>query len=166
MTGVTAPSTAVQVGDILESYARRGMFQTFSRRQQGSKHARFVARWHRDHCFEWIYDGARQRLRIACVLPSVAPNSSMHRDFKRWLKARQDDSLPDHRRCDKSKMQLKCVNRGGELSLTATLLDGDVDYGVRKLVALVNEIYLDFLSNGLYFEWMLETFNLDPDNPY
>jgi len=37
---------------------------------------------------------------------------------------------------------------------------------VKKLVNLVNEIYQDFLSSGLYFEWMVETFELDPDNPY
>ena len=52
------------------------------------------------------------------------------------------------------------------MALTLHMLDGDVDYGVRKLVALVNEIYLDFLSSGLYFDWLVETFDLDPDKPY
>jgi hypothetical protein len=122
--------------------------------------------WHRSQRFEWIYDTAAQRLRVACVLPNVIPNSPMHREFKVWLKDRQNDTLPEHRRCDRNKLQLKCINRGGNLSLTASIVDGDIDYGVRKLVALINEIYLDFLSSGLYFEWMLETFNLDPDNPY
>ena len=41
-----------------------------------------------------------------------------------------------------------------------------MDYAANKLVSLVNEIYLDFLSSGLYFEWLIETFDLDPDNPY
>jgi hypothetical protein len=34
------------------------------------------------------------------------------------------------------------------------------------LVGLVNEIYLDFLANSLYFDWLVETFDLDPDRPY
>lgn len=166
MTNTASKHEAVQVGDILEQYAQRGIFSAFSRQQQGSKPARFVVQWHRKQNFEWLYDQARQRLRIVCVLPAVPPNSAMHRAFKAWLKARQDDALPDHRRCDKHKLQLKSVNRGGNISLTATLLDGDINYGVRKMVALINEIYLDFLSSGLYFEWLLETFDLDPDNPH
>ena len=46
------------------------------------------------------------------------------------------------------------------------ILDGDTEYAVRRLVAVVNEIYLDFLSSGLYFDWLVETFDLDPDHPY
>ena len=166
MTSGVESSAASRVGDILEEYARRGIFQGFSRQGQARKKASFLVYWHRAQRFEWVYDVAAQRLRVVCVLPNVTPNSPMHREFKAWLAARRNDSLPDHRRCDRSKMALKCVNRGGQLSVTASLLDGDIDYGVRKMVALVNEIYLDFLSSGLYFEWMLETFNLDPDNPY
>lgn len=166
MTTELATHATAQVGDILEEYARRGIFQGFSRRPRARSKAAFQVHWHRSQRFEWIYDATAQRLRVACVLPNVQPNSPMHRAFKAWLKNRQDDSLPDHRRCDRHKMTLKSVNRGGALSVTASLLDGDIDYGVRKMVALINEIYLDFLSSGLYFEWMLETFDIDPDNPY
>ena len=90
----------------------------------------------------------------------------MYREFKLWLKARQEESLPDHRRCDSAKVQLKTYNRGGDIALTLQMLDDDLEYSVRKLVSLVNEIYLDFLSSGLYFDWLIETFDLDPDNPY
>ncbi len=166
MTSTNPTSDSAHVGDILEEYARRGVFSAFSRQHQARKQARFLVQWHRKQLFEWVYDATQRRLRIVCVLPAVTPNSPMHREFKTWLKTRQDDALPDHRRCDKQKMLLKSVNRSGVISLSATLLNGDVDYGVRKMVALVNEIYLDFLSSGLYFEWLLETFDLDPDNPY
>jgi hypothetical protein len=160
---VTSPAV---VGDILEDYARRGMFKGFSRQQQGRIKGNFRVLWHRNHVFDWHYDGGKQRLKIACVLPGVPAKSSMYREFKAWLKTRQDDDLPDHRRVDRQKLELKTFNRGGDIALNAHLLDGDVEYGVKKLVGLVNEIYLDFLSSGLYFEWLLETFNLDPDNPY
>jgi hypothetical protein len=166
LTNTISASASAHVGDILEEYARRGVFSGFSRQQQARKQGRFLVQWHRKQRFDWVYDPAQQRLRVVCVLPAVTPNSPMHRDLKAWLKTRQNDALPEHRRCDKQKVTLKSVNRGGNVSLTATLLDGDIDYGVRKMVALVNEIYLDFLSSGLYFEWMLETFDLDPDNPY
>ena len=45
------------------------------------------------------------------------------------------------------------------------MLDDDLDHGVRRTVSLVNEIYLDFINRGPYFDWLLETFDLDPDNP-
>lgn len=161
--------SARRVGDLLEDYARRGVFRAFSRHdggKGGARSAQYRLRWHRDQVFQWVWSEPRQTLRIGCVLPAVAAKSSMYREFRAWLVARQDAALPAHRRCDPAKIALKTYNRGGEVALTAHVLDGDVDYAVTKLVALVNEIYLDFLASGLYFEWLIETFDLDPDKPY
>jgi hypothetical protein len=157
---------ASQVGDLLEHYAGRGIFSGFSRQAQRPGGAEFRLRWHRDQVFQWVWNESKQTLRIGCVLPAVPAKSAMYRQFRAWLVARQDDALPAHRRCDRAKVGLKTYNRGGEVALTMTVLDGDVDYAVKKLVSLVNEIYLDFLSNGLYFDWLVETFELDPDHPY
>jgi len=159
-------SDVARVGDILEEYAARGVFRGFSRREIGKQRGQFRVQWHRRQLFDFTYDGAKKSLRIACVLPQVPAKSSMYKEFKAWLKTRQDDSLPDHRRCDSKKATLKSYNRGGNIALTLQMLDDDVEYGVRKLVGLVNEIYLEFLSSGLYFDWLIETFDLDPDNPY
>jgi len=157
---------AEQVGGMLEYYASRGIFSGFSRQQQRTGRARFLLRWHRDQLFEWVWNEAKQTLRISCVLPAVPADSAMYRALKAWLAARQDEALPDHRRCERNKVALKTYNRGGDVALTLHVLDGDVEYAVKKLVNLVNEIYQDFLSSGLYFDWMVETFELDPDNPY
>jgi hypothetical protein len=157
---------AAQVGDLLQEYAGRGIFRSFSRHGQRGERAEYRLLWHRNQLFQWVWNERRQSLRISCVLPGVPADSSMYRDFKHWLRARQDTALPEHRRCDPDKIRLKTYNRAGDVALTLQLLDGDVEYGVRRLVALVNEIYLDFLSSGRYFDWLLETFELDPDNPY
>ena len=157
---------AVQVGDLLEEYAGRGVFSGFSRHDGQRGSAEFHSRWHRDQLFQWAWNEARQTLRISCVLPAVPADSSMYREFKAWLASRQDDALPSHRRCDRDKVALKTYNRGGNVALTLHVLDGDVPYAVKKLVSLVNEIYLDFLSSGLYFDWLVATFELDPDHPY
>lgn len=159
-------SDVARVGELLEEYAARGVFQGFSRHDVGRQRGQYRVQWHRRQLFEFIYDGAKNSLRIACVLPQVPAKSSMYREFKGWLKTRQDESLPDHRRCDRKKVALKTYNRSGNIALTLQMLDGDMEYGVRKLVGLVNEIYLDFLSSGLYFDWLIETFDLDPDSPY
>ena len=159
-------SQAKNVGNILEEYAERGVFQGFARHESGGQRAQYRILWHRNQLFELTYDGAKKSLRIACVLPQVPARSSMYKEFKLWLKARQDNTLPDHRRCDGKKATLKTYNRGGDIALTLQMLDDDLNYSVRKLISLVNEIYLDFLSSGLYFDWLIETFDLDPDNPY
>lgn len=157
---------ASEVGDLLEYYAGRGVFSSFSRNSERAGSARFLLRWHRDQVFQWDWNASKQTLRIACVLPAVPARSSMYRSLKSWLRARQDDDLPAHRRCDKNKVAVKTYNRRGNVALTLHVLDGDVDYAVKKLVNLVNEIYLDFLSDGLYFDWVVDTFELDPDRPY
>lgn len=162
-------SDAALVGDILRDYALRGVFRGFSAasgRRVTAARAEYQTRWHRDQVFCWQFDGARASLRVPCVLPQVPVGSAMYRDFKCWLRERQSPSLPEHRRYDANRLRLKTYNRRGEIALTAHILDGDTEHAVRKLVDLVNEIYLSFLSSGLYYEWLLDTFDLDPDRPY
>ena len=157
---------ATQVGDLLEDFAGRGLVSGFSRRETRGGNGEYRLRWHRRQLFELQWIERRQTLRVGCVLPAVPAGSAMYRELKAWLRARQDAALPDHRRCDPDKLGLRTYNRDGEVALTLQVLDGDVEYATRKLLALVNEIYLDFLSSGLYYDWQLETFELDPDNPY
>jgi len=159
-------AAAAAVGDLLEYYAGRGVFSGFSRQGERGGKAEFRLRWHRGHVFQWVWNEPKQTLRIGCVLPAVPADTAMYDECRIWLAERQNDALPDHRRCDRHKVSLKTYNRGGDVALTMGVLDGDLDYAVNKLVSLVNEIYLDFLSSGLYFEWLVETFELDPDNPY
>lgn len=159
-------TAAPRVGDLLQEYADRGVFRGFSRRHQGRAGAEFHSLWHRGQAFSWVWNEHKQTLRIPCVLPAVPADSPMYREFKAWLAGRRDDALPAHRRCDRRKVALRTYNRGGDIALTLHVLDGDVEYGVRKLVSLVNEIYLDFLASGPYFDWLVETFDLDPDKPY
>ena len=151
-----------QVGNILQGYAEKGLFRGFSRVAANAARAEYRILWHREQLFELRYEPRKGNLRFACVLPQVDAKSSMYREFKAWLRARQADELSAHRRCDRERVELKPYNRGGQVALTLHSLDGDMDYAVRKLVALVHEIYLDFLASGLYYDWLIETFDLDP----
>lgn len=153
------------VGEILQGYAEKGVFRGFSRQAMTPARADFRLLWHRDQVFDLRYEPRRDTLRFACVLPSLPAGSAMYRDFRAWLKARRHEDLPAHRRCDPERVQLRPYNRDGNVALTLRSLDGDMDYAVRTLVGLVHEIYLGFLSSGLYFDWLIETFELDPDNP-
>ena len=157
--------TPQHVGDLLQEYAERGVFRGFSRQRQTRQKGEFRVRWHRDQVFQWDYDRRRRSIRVASVLPAVPSGSAMDREFRQWLRARQDPALPAHRRYDPARLALRAYNRGGEVGLTVRKMGEGLGQGVRRTVSLVNEIYLDFINRGPYFDWLLETFDLDPDHP-
>ena len=65
---------------------------------------------------------------------------------------------------DPKKCELICTNKKGSAGVTIKIFDGDWDYAARKLVTLVHEIYLMFLNDGKYYEYMIDVFDLDPDH--
>ena len=67
------------------------------------------------------------------------------------------------RRIDPARARVRCSTTGADAGLTMTVTGGDLDYAVRKLVGLVHEIYLVFLHDGKYYDYLIETFDLDPD---
>jgi len=151
------------VNTILEGYARRGVFRGFSRGQGSKRRVAFRLLWHRDRLFELILDLDRHTLRFPLVLPEVDPKSAMYQKFKEFVKSRQSDEMPEHRRVDIRKARVRSMNRSGSVSLTLEVKDGDYEYGARKLTHLVHEIFMGFLVDGPYYEYMVEHLGLNPD---
>lgn len=149
---------------ILETYAQRGVFRGFSRGPVRGGRAHFKVLWHRDQLFEIVLDLNRSTIGFSSVLPQVPGRSAMYREFREYVASRQSDSLPDHRRIDPAKAAAKCSNRAGDATVSLAVVGGDYGYAVRKLIHLVHEIYLDFLVDGRYYDYLVETFNLDPDH--
>lgn len=118
--------------------------------------------WHRDRTFELVVDSERNTLRFPLVLPEVP--AAMYAEFQQFVNDRFAEDLPDHRRIDKNKVSIRCTNRKGDVSLTLTVLDGDYVYATRRLVNLVHEVFLVFLFDGRYYDYLVETFDLDPDH--
>lgn len=148
---------------VLEEYARRGVFRGFSGAATGVGKAAFRMLWHRDRPFELAVDTRRRTLRVPVVLPDVAAKSAMQREYREFVRSRQWDELPAHRRIDPKKARVACANRNGAVGLTLRVEDGDYEYGARKLVGLVHETYLEWLMDGRYYEYLMEAFGLDPD---
>jgi len=151
------------IGGILENYAARAVFRGFSRGPERKGRATYRLLWHRDQFFELILDVPRKTIKFPVVLPQVPADSAMYREFREFVDSRFSEDVPEHRRVDRSKVRAQVGNRTGNISLTLTVLDEDFDYAVRKLIHLVHEVYLDFLMDGRYYDYMIETFNLDPD---
>ena len=100
---------------------------------------------------------------LAGLLPGVPPDSAMYTALKAFVRARLSADLPEHRRIDRARAEVRPYNRTGDVALTLTVKDGDFDYGAQKLIHLVHEIYLDFLCDGRYRDYMIANLGLDPD---
>lgn len=152
-----------EVADVLESYARRGVFRGFSRGPVGKGKAAFRMVWHRDRAFDFIFDFDKNTMRFPLVLPNVPADTKMYSELKGFIRSRQSDGVPEHRRIDKRKARVRALNRSGNVSITLSVAHGDYEYCTRKLINLVHEIFMTFLIDGGYYEYMVEAFDLDPD---
>jgi hypothetical protein len=152
------------VGSLLESYASRRVVRGFSRELLDEKSKTvFRVRWHRDRLFEFIVDTRRKTITIPLVLPDVPARSEMYKELKNFLTRFHSDLVPKHRRIDTKKARVRSMNKRGAVSLSVAIHDVDYEYGLRKLVHIVQEIYLGFLYDGPYREYMTEAFGLEPD---
>jgi hypothetical protein len=151
------------VAEALAGYAKRGVFRGFSEGAVTKGKASFRIVWHRDRVFEMVFDAKKNELRFPEVLTGVPAGSTMYRELKGFINTRLSDELPEYRRIDSQKAQVRASNRGGSVALALVVNDGDYEYGVRKLVHLVHEIFMVFLIEGSYLEYMVEAFDLDPD---
>jgi hypothetical protein len=149
------------VGDILQGYADRGVFRGFARRPSKGGKAAFEMVWHRGRRFEVTLDMRRGKLHCPVVLPQVP--AALWREFRAFVESVQDPELLEHRRIDRRKAVVTCANRGGNVSLTMIVTDGDYEYATRKCIHLIQEIYLGFLTE--HFDYQVDVFELDPDRP-
>jgi len=151
------------VTEILEGYAAKAVFRGFSAHPGGKGHAVYRMIWHHDRRFEMLLDVEQKTLQFPEVLPGVPARSPMYRELREFLKVRQSEEMPEHRRVNPAKARLASGNKRGTVSVTVTANDGDFDYATRKIIHIVHEIFLIFLVDGPYFEYMVEHLGLDED---
>ena len=119
--------------------------------------------WHYDRPFELQLDSAKNTVRFPAILPGVPARSLMYRELQAFVKARQSGELLEHRSINPAKARIAVSNQRGAVSVTISVKDGDFDYATRKIIQLVHEIFLIFLVDGPYYEYMVERLGLDPD---
>lgn len=137
------------------------MFRGFSRGETTKTRAAYKLLWHYDRLYDFILDTRRHTLYFPHLLSNVPRD--MYRDLAAYLKSRQADDLPEHRRIDPARMGVRATHRQGSVSITLTCHDADYEHAARKAIHLVHELFLDFLSDGRYYDYKLVEFNLDPD---
>ena len=117
--------------------------------------------WHRGQTFELHV--ADESMTFPVVLPQTPARSAMMKEYRAFVARFASAELPEHRRIDAAKVKLRCVASGGAAGVEAVVRDGDWEYAVKKLIHVVHETYLVFLYDGAYYDYLIETFDLDPD---
>jgi hypothetical protein len=151
------------VRDALQHYAHRGSFRSFSEVEGTDARAEFRFVWFRDTSFRVAFDRTPRRLTFIDMLPGIPARSAMDRHLRSFVKMYTSTEVPEHRRVDPRRVQVKVVNRGGAVSLVFDIKAKDVAFGVRKAVHLVNDILQDFLNEGIYVQYNVDYFNLNPE---
>jgi len=158
------------VEEVLRHYAERGVLRGFSR--VGSERGRvtFRLRWHHDRLFECVFDRRRRTLRLPALLPGVGQQGALVADLRAFVAERHAPDRLAHRRIDEERARVRVRRQGEDVGLVLEVLGGgggggtdDLEYGVRKLVHLVQEIFLDFLYQGPHYDYLVEAFDLDAD---
>ena len=156
-------ATVAVVTGVLEGYAAKAVFRGFSTHPGTKGQASYRMIWHHDRPFEMLLDVGKKKLQFPEVLPGVPARSQMYRDLRAFLKERQSEEMPEHRRVNPAKARLAWSNKRGVVSVTVTARNGDFDYATRKIIQIVHEIFLIFLVDGPYFEYMVQHLGLDED---
>lgn len=147
----------MRIDEVLAEYAARGVFQGYSKAGRGS----WKMLWHRNQTF--VLTAGQNSLAFETVLPKVGARSPMMSAYRAFVRGLQSKDLPEHRRIDRAKVRLRVTAAKGDAGLAAMYTD-DPEYAVRKLIAAVHETYLVFLYDGAYYDYLVETFDLDPDS--
>src|SRR5260370_36199646 len=89
----------------LESYARRGVFRSFSQTYGDDKLAEFSFYWLWNLPFHLTFDARRKALSFKNLRPDVPAGSELGRGLKALIKSRSSSSRdqPEHRRLDPSR---------------------------------------------------------------
>jgi hypothetical protein len=153
------------VGALIEAYVGRGVFGAAALPSGKAGRERYRIVWFRNQCMILDVDTRRARASMNGVLPSIEPRSELDRALRAWLRSRQAPDLPAHRRLDPARFQAGLRNTGGAVQLNVVSKNDDPTQAARRLLTLVHEIYLDFLSTPERYDWITEAFDIDPDNP-
>jgi len=148
---------------LLEHYAARGSFRSFSQIPARGRKSAFHFLWFRDVTFRVTFDPTTRALTFVDCLPGVPARSGMDRKLRAFVASRSQRSVPEHRRVDLKRVGVSVLNRKGAISLAFVLKAKHIEYGTKKAVHLVHEILMDFLNDSLYIEYQIEHFNFNPE---
>ncbi len=152
------------VRKVLQGYADRGVFRALAEVPSCNGKAEFKFHWFpiTEEPFTLIYTNRTRALSFKRLLRGMPAKSEMYSQLKAFIKERSSADLPEHRRINPERADVKCSNRKGSVSVTVVIKGHEYEYGVRKAVNLISDLFMDLLPESTYYEYMAEHFDM-PD---
>jgi hypothetical protein len=167
VAGTVSSAEAQQPADlvtgILEGYASRGVFAGFRQNKRQPQKVDFTILWHFKRVFSIRLDETKASLTLTGLLPHVSAAANLRRELAAYLRQYAAPERPAHRRIDPEKARITCYLRNDTLALRVAVQDGDFEYATRRLVHLVNELFLDFLRDARYVDYMVAHLGMNPE---
>ena len=141
----------------LQAYADRGVFRGFSEGRAARGEHSFTFEWLSRRPLRFTVDTENGVLKFKNLLPGVPSNSALYSELKRFVNARHEGELPEHRRIDRRRAEVTCSNRGGNVSIALRVKKKQYAYGVNKIVNLTHEIFVHLKDH--YADYLWESFD-------
>lgn len=145
------------VTEHLKTYARRGIFRSFSQTRIAGTQAEFLFYWLWNLPFHLCFDSKRKALAFKKLLPGIPPESELNAKLKAFIRDRCSNDQPEHRRVDPERVAIRYSNLRGNVSITFLVARNDYEYGIKKALNLIHEIFVGFL-NVHFPEYVAEHF--------
>lgn len=159
----TKPSAGIDaVREVLEGYATRGVFRSYSELPAKGAKATFRFHWLWNAPFTLAFDTERNAIAFEKLLDSVPPGSPVDLSVRRFLAEAASLERPEHRRVDRGRIAITVSNRSGALTLRFRIKNEEIEPAVRKAVNVVNELLASHLSME-HPEYLAKTFRLPED---
>jgi hypothetical protein len=101
----------------------------------------------------------RGRLTFPAMLPQATP--AIVSELRSMVAARSTRGVPDHKRIDSRRARLACTARKGDFSLSVDIRGRNHEYGVRKALNLVNDMFVA-LHEG-YPDYLVQQFGISQE---
>lgn len=149
------------VRDTLQAFAARGVFREFGETRRGAR-TEYKFRWLTPAPIHLVHDSRAHTLNFRHLLPNMPAKSDIYRGLRKFLAGRTLASVPEHRRIDPRRTEIKTINRGGSVSILIKFRPRSARYAARKAINIVNEIFMGFLT-GPYYDYMVENFAMSEE---
>jgi hypothetical protein len=151
------------VSNVLDGYLNRGFFCALSKLSESPKLTAYTVVWHRNRRLLLEIDYESRTITVENLLPGLTLESPMGRDLVAFLGEFRSRRMPRHRRIDARIGAVHCIEGEGGVSLSLAMRGTNYEAGVRKIVQIVHELFLDFLLSGPYRQYQIDQLGLDPD---
>ncbi len=153
------------VRKVLQDYADRGVFRAFTEVPSRNGKAEFKFLWFpiTQEPFTLSYSNRTCALTFERLLRGMPAKSEMYAKLKSFIQDRSSADLPEHRRINPERAEVRCFNRLGSVSVTLVIQGNETEYGVRKAVNLISDLFMDLLPESTYYEYMAEHFDISDE---